>query len=117
MKMLSKQEIEIFKEMCQEDQVKKLMGTHKVDEVFEVDEAKSFNTPDHYLIAGLIETKPLIDMILNSGIIEEYKLSPSQLFELGNVLKYRLRAGKKDIASAENDIFKALDFEKRLANG
>ena len=75
---------------------------------------KDYNTPLHYLIADKINTKELIDMILNSGIIEKYNLKPSEIFDLGNILKYRIRAGKKDIASVDSDIKKALDFENRL---
>ena len=70
--------------------------------------------PTHYLIADKIATKELIDLILNSDIIKGYDLSNSDMFNLGNVLKYRLRAGKKDIASVESDIAKALDFEGML---
>ena len=74
---------------------------------------KEFNVPDHYKIAGIIDTKEIINMILNSGIIGKYKLEPSEIFDLGSLLKYRFRIGKKT-GNEESDLVKALDFEIRL---
>ncbi len=72
-----------------------------------------FNTPDYYKIAGLIETKEILDMILNSGRIAKYNLTPSEIFDLGSLLKYRLRIGKKQ-GNEDSDLIKALNFEDRL---
>ena len=74
---------------------------------------QEFNTPTHYKIAGVIETKEIIDMILNSGIIDKYNLQPSDMFDLGSLLKYRFRIGKKQ-GNTDSDLLKALDFEARL---
>lgn len=57
--------------------------------------------PSHYMICDT-EAIDIIQMALS---VEEYK---GYLF--GNVLKYRLRAGKKD--STEQDINKALRYEE-----
>ena len=71
------------------------------------------STPKHYLIAGRIETKNILDSIIDE-VTKEYDLTGSQAFDLGSLLKYRLRAGKKNIASIEDDISKALHFEEML---
>jgi len=74
------------------------------------------NRPDHYLIGRKIDTKEILDLILNSDELKKYQLTPSQIFDFANILKYRLRAGKKEIATIGDDIGKVLDYEKRLAN-
>jgi hypothetical protein len=71
------------------------------------------DTPKHYLIAGRITTKSIIDDVVDKAT-KEYALTGSQAFDLGNILKYRLRAGKKNIASIEDDVSKALHFEEML---
>ena len=58
--------------------------------------------PAHYQIIDGIES---IDVIARSMTVEQFKG-----FCLGNILKYRIRAGKKD--SLEQDIAKANEYEK-----
>ena len=58
--------------------------------------------PAHYQIIDNIES---IDVIARSMTIDQFKG-----FCLGNILKYRIRAGKKD--SLEQDIAKANEYEK-----
>ena len=58
----------------------------------------------HYV---LWEDYQAIDLIKNVLTYEEYKG-----YLKGNLLKYRLRAGKKD--DAEKDLKKAMDYENEL---
>ena len=58
--------------------------------------------PAHYQIVDNIES---IDIIARSMTVEQFKG-----FCLGNILKYRIRAGKKD--ALEQDIAKANEYEK-----
>lgn len=58
--------------------------------------------PAHYQIIDNIES---IDVIARSMTVEQFKG-----FCLGNILKYRIRAGKKD--ALEQDIAKANEYEK-----
>ena len=71
------------------------------------------STPKHYKLAGRIDVKTIIDNIVDETT-KEYGLTGAQSFDLGNILKYRFRAGKKDIASLEDDIKKALHYEYML---
>ena len=71
------------------------------------------STPTYYKIAGEIDVKPILDKIINDAVLA-YGLTGAQAFDLGNLLKYRIRAGKKDIASIEDDIKKALNYERML---
>lgn len=62
--------------------------------------------PQHYQVFPSVES---IEIIARSMTVEEFKG-----FCLGNVLKYRLRAGKKsELATMEKDLKKA-DFYKEL---
>ena len=63
----------------------------------------SVESPSHYRILG----KEVIDII-------SLVLSPGEMygFLLGNILKYRIRAGKKD--GIEQDIRKAMYYEVEL---
>jgi len=74
---------------------------------------KILSTPKHYLIAGRIDTKEIIDMIIDN-VTSQYGLAGSQAFDLGNLLKYRFRAGKKEMESIKEDIDKALHYEEML---
>lgn len=58
--------------------------------------------PAHYQIIDNIES---IDVIARSMTVEQFKG-----FCLGNILKYRIRAGKKDALA--QDIAKANEYEK-----
>lgn len=60
------------------------------------------NNPNHYKLFGTTEVIDLIKELLTE---EEFRG-----YLKGNVLKYRLRAGKKD--NVEQDINKALKYEK-----
>jgi Protein of unknwon function (DUF3310). len=62
--------------------------------------------PKHYQIIKGIES---IDIIARSMTVEQF-----QGFCLGNILKYRIRAGKKD--ALEQDIAKANEYEKIFEN-
>ena len=68
--------------------------------------------PNHYLIAGKIETLPIIEMALDSMA---GRLTPYQSFLLGSLLKYRLRFGKKE-GQDDGDRVKMFTFEKLLAD-
>ena len=61
--------------------------------------------PKHYFI-GNVEAKRIIDIVLR-----ELELSPMEAYTFGNILKYRLRAGKKT-ANPAIDIAKALKYEE-----
>ena len=58
-------------------------------------------TPEHYKFLG----KQVIDFIESNCTPEEFRG-----YLKGNILKYRLRAGKKD--ATEKDILKAIQYEK-----
>jgi len=73
---------------------------------------QTFEEPNHYKIAGLISTKPLVDLILNSDEIKQYNLTPSQYFDLGNWLKYSFRVSKKN--QIDSDITKILHYEHMI---
>lgn len=62
--------------------------------------------PKHYQIIKGIES---IDIIARSMTVEQFRG-----FCLGNILKYRIRAGKKD--ALEQDIAKANEYEKIFEN-
>ncbi|OCG68494.1 hypothetical protein A9G39_02560 [Gilliamella sp. Imp1-6] len=62
--------------------------------------------PKHYQIISGIES---IDIIARSMTVEQFSG-----FCLGNILKYRIRAGKKD--ALEQDIAKANEYEKIFEN-
>lgn len=63
-------------------------------------------TPSHYMLFEDVES---IQVIARTMTVSEFKG-----FCLGNVLKYRLRAGKKsELATVEKDLAKA-DFYKEL---
>lgn len=64
------------------------------------------HTPSHYMLFEDVES---IQVIARTMTVSEFKG-----FCLGNVLKYRLRAGKKsELATVEKDLAKA-DFYKEL---
>ena len=65
------------------------------------------NHPAHYESDG-IETIAIVEAIVDG-------IPGKQAFFLGNVLKYALRAGKKD--DAETDLAKANNFAHRLCTG
>lgn len=62
--------------------------------------------PKHYHIIDGIES---IDVIARNMTVEQFKG-----FCLGNILKYRIRAGKKDVL--EQDIAKANEYELIFEN-
>lgn len=69
-------------------------------------EIEDVRTPSHYMLFEDVES---IQVIARTLTVAEFKG-----FCLGNVLKYRLRAGKKsELASIEKDLAKA-DFYKEL---
>ena len=68
----------------------------------ELDKQVVEQTPDHYQMLGGI---PTIDMVARSLTQEQW-----QGFCLGNVLKYRIRAGKK--GCADEDLAKADHYEE-----
>lgn len=79
--------------------VGKLVG-NKLQEIDDV------RTPNHYMLFEDVES---IQVIARTMTVAEFKG-----FCLGNVLKYRLRAGKKsELATIEKDLAKA-DFYKEL---
>ena len=64
------------------------------------------NHPKHYKI-GRFETKDIIITILRN-----IEMTPEEAFYLSNILKYRLRAGKKN--DALEDMEKANKYEEFL---
>lgn len=71
-----------------------------------VNEIEGVRTPSHYMLFEDVES---IQVIARTMTVSEFKG-----FCLGNVLKYRLRAGKKsELATIEKDLAKA-DFYKEL---
>lgn len=71
-----------------------------------VKEIEGVRTPSHYMLFEDVES---IQVIARTMTVAEFKG-----FCLGNVLKYRLRAGKKsELATIEKDLAKA-DFYKEL---
>lgn len=66
--------------------------------------------PSHYQVIDGLEAKDIIDVVLT---VLAPRLTAWQAYCLGNILKYRLRAGAKD--SIEQDIKKALKY-KEFAN-
>ena len=83
--------------------------TVKQDLVIEIDNNKAKNpNSKHY---ELWENFEAIDVIKLALTDEEYKG-----FLKGNILKYRLRAGKKNIENDNiiKDINKSIDYEKEL---
>lgn len=69
-------------------------------------ESDGVRTPSHYMLFEDVES---IQVIARTMTVSEFKG-----FCLGNVLKYRLRAGKKsELATIEKDLAKA-DFYKEL---
>lgn len=85
---------------CQED----VMKTPKVEEPAE--KIEGVTKPSHYMLFDDIEA---IEVIARSMTVEQFKG-----YCLGNILKYRLRAGKKsELAYLEKDLAKA-DFYKEL---
>jgi len=69
----------------------------------ESDDLKKLLDPSHYDILG----NSVLYIIKHSLTPEEFKG-----FCMGNILKYRLRAGKKANNSLESDIKKANDYEE-----
>lgn len=63
--------------------------------------------PKHYEVIQGVEAKDIIQPALDSLAD---KLTPWQAYCLGNILKYRLRAGAKD--KLEQDINKALKYKE-----
>ncbi|ADV88584.1 DUF3310 domain-containing protein [Vibrio vulnificus] len=63
--------------------------------------------PKHYEVIQGVEAKDIIQPALDSLAD---KLTPWQAYCLGNILKYRLRAGSKD--KLEQDINKALKYKE-----
>jgi len=72
------------------------------------------NHPKHYTDSFPLETRYLIEALLNA-VCESTDLSPWQVFCLGNMFKYRLRAGEK--GSAEQDINKANKYREFFQEG
>ena len=74
------------------------------------------NHPDHYAKVYPFETKDLVRLALN---IHGEELSPYEAYCLGNELKYRLRCGFKDPSKIQEDIEKALFYnkERNLSQG
>lgn len=71
-----------------------------------INEIEGVRTPSHYMLFEDVES---IQVIARTMTVSEFKG-----FCLGNVLKYRLRAGKKsELATIEKDLAKA-DFYKEL---
>lgn len=66
----------------------------------------NIKNPKHYHIIKHIES---IDIIARCMTVEQFKG-----FCLGNILKYRIRAGKKD--ALEQDIAKANEYELIFEN-
>jgi hypothetical protein len=56
------------------------------------------NHPEHYQGLSNIETKEVIEAVLNS---QEGDLSNWEAYCLGNHLKYRMRAGEKDALAVD----------------
>lgn len=74
--------------------------------VKQLKEIEGVRTPSHYMLFEDVES---IQVIARTMTVAEFKG-----FCLGNVLKYRLRAGKKsELATIEKDLAKA-DFYKEL---
>lgn len=68
--------------------------------------ADQVHQPKHYEVVPNIQAKEMIETILNSVLTKG--MSPYQVYCLGNTLKYRLRAGKKD--NLQQDIDKANEY-------
>lgn len=66
----------------------------------------NIKNPKHYQIISGVES---IDIIARCMTVEQFSG-----FCLGNILKYRIRAGKKD--ALEQDIAKANEYEKIFEN-
>ena len=82
----------------------RLSGAGPGKVVFVKEEEDIVNKPNHYKLFGTVE---VIDMIKELLTEEEFRG-----YLCGNVLKYRLRAGKK--GDAAEDIAKALRYEAWL---
>ena len=65
-------------------------------------------SPSHYTKHLPFEVIDMIKVILNSELCED--MSPYEMFCLGNILKYRMRAGYK--GSMTTDIEKAMKYEE-----
>jgi hypothetical protein len=71
-------------------------------------QADDVNQPSHYQIADGIEAIDIIE-----AVMEHFEfLTPMEGYLLGNVLKYRLRAGDKD--DLQKDIDKSNVYRDRL---
>ena len=68
------------------------------------------NKPDHYEQAGW--PKPVWQMMIDTFGIDQF-ISFCQL----NRFKYRMRAGMKASASAEQDIAKAMEYKELIDKG
>ena len=66
----------------------------------------NINNPKHYQI-GRFKAKDIISVVLRS-----IKMTPEEAYYLGCILKYRLRAGKKN--DALEDLGKAGKYEEFL---
>ena len=65
------------------------------------------SNPKHYELCVGVEALDVIEAAL-----DHLKLPPHQSYLMGNLLKYRLRAGNKD--DLEQDIAKADEYKRRL---
>ena len=63
--------------------------------------------PEHYKITHGVEAMDVIEAVL-----DHLKLTPHQSYLMGNILKYRLRAGNK--GDAQQDLDKANECKRRL---
>lgn len=83
----------------------KIINPHlKEERIDQIENYDSVNKPQHYMLFPDTETIEVIQSLLT---VEEYKG-----YLKGNVLKYRLRAGKKD--NTKQDIDKAMRYEEML---
>ena len=63
-------------------------------------------SPSHYKLCG-VESKDIIKLVLNSDLCKH--MTPYQHACMFSVMKYRLRAGKKD--DTVQDVNKSIEFE------
>ena len=68
---------------------------------------KAVTSPNHYEVTHGVEAMDVIEAVL-----KHLDLPAHQSYLLGNLLKYRLRAGHKD--DLEQDIAKADEYKRRL---
>lgn len=78
---------------------------HTCERVAKPQDIDGVRTPSHYMLFDNVEA---IEVIARSMTVEQFKG-----YVLGNILKYRLRAGKKsELATMEKDLKKAAFYQE-----